>query len=78
MECKTNLRGILKKHDVTVKWTEDGAAVFDEKKLDASLHAIVSALDNVCKRGGWSQDVKNPFRVERSRKRANPNGGADV
>jgi hypothetical protein len=66
MNGETKLREILEKHDVPVKWAGDGAAVFNEKKLDASLHAIVSALDNVCKRGGWSQDVKTPFRNKRA------------
>jgi hypothetical protein len=78
MNDETKLRAIIEKYDVPVKWAGDGAAVFNEKKLDASLHAIVSALDNVCRRGGWSQDVKNPFRVEKSRKRAKQNGRADV
>jgi hypothetical protein len=66
----TNFKQIMKKHDVPVQWTGDGAAVFDEKKLDASLHAIVGALDKVCERGGWSKNVKDPFRIEKSRKRA--------
>jgi hypothetical protein len=70
MRGDAKLRGILEKHDVPVNWAGDGAAVFDEKELDASLHAIVSALDKVCKRGGWSQDVKNPFLIKKSRKRA--------